>query len=136
MEDYRVKMKAYRAQQLPKQIRTLEVCATPTEETKCEGSLFLRKYILDKDDNPDQTKKTPDSIPLPGYIDRGLALTGEETERVHALHGGLEGASHVTHGHWLEPKKKGSIIRLMSSTRNKLTDVRYYARGMNGISRR
>ena len=96
MEDYHDKMKAYRAQELPKWIQTFEVCATPTEEAKCDSSLFLRKYFLDKDGNPDRAK-TPDLILLPGYTDRGLALTGR-TERVPALHvadGGLGGANHI-----------------------------------------
>ena len=58
--------------------------------------LFLRKYFLDEDGNPDRTK-TPDLILLPGYTDKGLALTGR-TERVPALHvenGGLGGESNV-----------------------------------------
>ena len=97
MKDYRDKMKAYRAQELPKRIQAFEACATPTEEAKCDSSLFLRKYFLDKDDNPDRTKM-PDLILLPGYTDRYLALTGR-TERIPALHvadGGLGGASNVT----------------------------------------
>ena len=97
MDGYHDKMKLYRAQELPKRIQIFELCATPTEEAKCDSSLFLRKYFLDKDGNPDRTK-TPDLILLPGYTDRGLALTGR-TERVPGLHvanGGLERASHVT----------------------------------------
>ena len=96
MKDYRDKMKTYRAQELPKRIQAFEACATLTEEAKCDKALFLRKYFLDEDGNPDRTK-TPDLILLPGYSDRGLAMTGR-TERVPALHvanGGLEGASHV-----------------------------------------
>ena len=97
MDGYHDKMKLYRAQELPKRIQIFELCATPTEEAKCNSSLFLRKYFLDKDGNSDRTK-TPDLILLPGYTDRGLALTGR-TERVPGLHvanGGLERASHVT----------------------------------------
>ena len=100
-KDYYDKMKAYRAQELPKRIQAFEACATPTEEARCDSALFLRKYFLDKDGNPDRTK-TPDLILLPGYFDRGLAMTGR-TERVPALHvadGGLEGASHVTVVGW------------------------------------
>ena len=96
MKDYHDKMKVYRAQELPKRILAFEACATPTEEAKCDKALFLRKYFLDEYGNPDRTK-TPDLILLPGYSDRGLAVTGR-TERVPALHvanGGLEGASHV-----------------------------------------
>ena len=97
MNDYRDKLKAYRASKLPTRIQAFEACATPTEEAKCDSSLFLQKYFLDKDHNPDRTK-TPDLILLPGYTDKGLALTGR-TQRVPALHvadAGLEGASHVT----------------------------------------
>lgn len=96
MEDYRDRMKAYRAQELPKRVRKFEACATPTEEAKCDPSLFLRKYFIDEDGNPDRTK-TPHLILLPGYTDKSLALTGR-TERVPALHvadGGLGGASNV-----------------------------------------
>ena len=96
MEDYHEKMKAYRAQELPKWFQSFELCATPTEEAECDSSLFLRKYFLDRDGNPDRTK-TPDLILLPGYTDKGLALT-MRTERVPALHvadGGLRGSSHV-----------------------------------------
>ena len=97
MEDYRDRMKAYHAQKLPKRIQTFEACATPTEEAECDQSLFLRKYFLNEDGNPDRTK-APDLILLPGYKERGLALTGR-IERVPALHvadGGLGGASNVT----------------------------------------
>lgn len=96
MEDYRARMKSYRAQELPKRVRKFEACATLTEEAKCDPSLFLRKYFLDEDGDPDQTK-TPHLILLPGYTDRSLALTGR-TERIPALHvadGGLGGASNV-----------------------------------------
>lgn len=94
-------MKAYAAQELPKRIQAFEACASPTEEAKCDSALFLRKYFLDKNGNPDRTK-TPDLMLLPGYYGRGLAMTGR-TERVPALHvadGGLEGASHVTVVGW------------------------------------
>ena len=96
MEDYREKMRAYRAQELPKWIQSFELSATPTEEAECDRSLFLRKYFLDKDGNPDRTK-TPDLILLPGYTDKGLALR-LRTDRVPALHvadGGLRGSSHI-----------------------------------------
>lgn len=89
-------MKAYRAQELPSRNQKFEACATPSEEAKCDPSLFLRKYFLDEDGNPDRTK-TADLILLPGYTDRGLALTGK-TERVPALHvadGGLGGENNV-----------------------------------------
>lgn len=95
MEDYRDRMKAYHVQELPKRIQRFEACATPTEEAKCDASLFLRKYFLDEDGNPDRTK-TPDLMLLPGY-DKHLVMTGY-TERVPALHvadGGLGGASNV-----------------------------------------
>lgn len=100
-KDYRDKLKAYRAQELPKRIQAFKACATPTEEAKCGCALFLRKYFLDENGNPDRTK-TPNLILLPGYYDRGLVMTGR-TERVPALHvadGGLEGASHVTVVGW------------------------------------
>ena len=84
MEDYRDRMKAYRAQELPKRVRKFEACVTPTEEAKCDRSLFLRKYFLDEDGNSDRTK-TPYLLLLPGYTDKSLALTGR-TERVPALH--------------------------------------------------
>lgn len=96
MEDYRDRMKAYRVQELPTRIQKFEACASLTEEAECDASLFLRKYFLDEDGNPDRTK-TPDLILLPGYADKGLALTSR-TEGVPALHvadGGLGGASNV-----------------------------------------
>ena len=96
MDDYRDRMKAYRAQELPKRIQKFEACATPTEEAQCDASLFLRKYFLDEDGNPDRTK-TPHLILLPEYNDKYLALTGR-TERIPALHvadGGLGGANNV-----------------------------------------
>ena len=96
MDDYRDRMKAYRAQELPKRIQNFETCATPTEEAQCDASLFLRKYFLDEDGTPDRTK-TPHLILLPGYNDKSLALTGR-TQRIPALHvadGGLGGANNV-----------------------------------------
>lgn len=96
MEDYRDRMKAFRAQELPKRIQKFEASATPTEEVKCDASLFLWKYFLDGDGNPDRTK-TRDLILLPGYTPKSMALTGR-VERVCGLHvadGGLGGASNV-----------------------------------------
>ena len=59
MEDSRVKMKASRAQELPKRIRTFDVCLTRTEAAKREGSLFLSKRPSpNKDDNPDRNRDT------------------------------------------------------------------------------
>lgn len=101
IENYFKKMKACCVQELPKRIQKLEACTTPTEEAKCDASLFLWKYFLDEDGNPDRTK-TPDLILLAGYTDKSLALTGR-TERVPALHvadGGLGGASNVTVVGW------------------------------------
>ena len=95
-QDYRDKMKAYRAEQLPKRIQKFEACTNPSEEAKCDASLFLRKYFLTDDGDSDRTK-TPDVILLPGYTDKGLVLTGR-TERVPGLHvanGGLGGESNV-----------------------------------------
>ena len=97
MKDYYEKYKLYDAQELPKRLQKFEDCATPTDEAKCDARLFLSKYFLDEDGNPDQTK-TPDLILLPGYFDKGLRLTGQ-IERVPALHladGGLGGANNVT----------------------------------------
>lgn len=96
MEEYRAKLKMYRAQELPKRILRFEACLIPTEEVICDASLFLQKYFLNEDGSPDQTK-TPGLVLLPGYTDRHLALTGR-TEPVPALHvadGGLGGASNV-----------------------------------------
>lgn len=96
MEEYRDRMNAYRAQELPIRVQKFEACATQTEEAECDASLFLRKYFLDEDGNPDQTK-TPGFILLIGYSDRGMTLRGR-TDRVPALHaadGGLGGASNV-----------------------------------------
>lgn len=96
MENYHDNMKAYRAQKLPQRIQIFEACATPTEEVECDPSLFLRKYFLDIDGNPDPAK-TPGLILLPGYNPRSSALAGR-VERVPALHvadGGLGGASNV-----------------------------------------
>ena len=84
MSDYRARLEAHRVQELPKRIRAFEACKTPTAEVKCDANLFLRKYFLDEDGNPDRTK-TPDLILLPGYTDRSLALTAR-TERVPGLH--------------------------------------------------
>ena len=96
MEEYRKKMKAYRAQELPRRIKEFEACSTPSEEVKYDVSLFLGKYFLDKDRKADRTK-TPGLILLPGYTDKGLALT-RRTERVPSLHvanGGLGGEKNV-----------------------------------------
>ncbi|KAF6220216.1 hypothetical protein HO133_003348 [Letharia lupina] len=101
MDAYRDNMKAYRAQELPKRIQKFEACTTPTEEAGCDASLFLRKYFLDEKGNSDRTK-TPELVLLPGYIDKGMALTGR-TERIPALHvayGGLGGADNVTVVGW------------------------------------
>lgn len=97
MKDYREQLNVYDAQELPKRVQKFDGCATPTDEAKCDVRLFLSKYFLDEDGNPDRTK-TPDLILLPGYTDKGLVLTGL-TERVPALHvadGGLGGADNVT----------------------------------------
>ena len=97
MKDYYEKVKLYNAQELPKRLQTFAGCATPTDEARCDARLFLSKYFLDEDGNPDRTK-TPDLILLHGYFDKGLRLTGQ-TERVPALHlvdGGLGGANNVT----------------------------------------
>lgn len=96
MKDYREKMKAYDAQQLPKRVQKFEACVTPTEEAKCDARLFLWKYFLDEDGNPDQSR-TLDLVLLPGYTDKGLALKAI-TEQVPALHvadGGLGGPNNV-----------------------------------------
>ena len=94
-------MKLYNAQELPKRRQRFDGCATPTDEAKCDAPLFLSKYFLDKDGNPDRSK-TPDLILLPGYFDKGLSLTGR-IERVPALHladGGLGGANNITVVGW------------------------------------
>ena len=96
MKDYHEKMRLYDAQELPKRLQKFDGCATPTDEARCDARLFLSKYFLDEDGNPDRTK-TPDLILLPGYFDKGLALTGL-TERITALHladGGPVGANNV-----------------------------------------
>ena len=101
MKDYYEKVKLYNAQELPKRLQKFDGCATPADEAKCDAPLFLSKYFLDKDGNPDRTK-TPDLILLPGYFDKGLRLTGR-IERVPALHladGGLGGANNVTVVGW------------------------------------
>ena len=97
MKDYYEKVKLFDAQELPKRLQKFDGCATPTDEAKCDARLFLSKYFLDEDGNPDRSK-TPDLIVLPGYFDKGLRLTGQ-IERVPALHladGGLGGANNVT----------------------------------------
>ena len=101
MKDYYEKVKLYDAQELPKRLQKFDGCATPTDEAKCDARLFLSKYFLDEDGNPDRSK-TPDLIILPGYFDKGLRLTGH-IERVPALHladGGLGGANNVTVVGW------------------------------------
>lgn len=110
MEDYRDRMKAYHVQELPTRIQKFEACASLTEEAECDASLFLRKYFLDEDGNPDRTK-TPDLILLPRYADKGLALTSR-TERVPALHvadGGLGGGSNVMVVGWDRAKARAMI---------------------------
>ncbi len=119
MEDYHARMEAYRAQELPKRIKKFAACATPSEEVKCDVSLFLRKYFLDENGNPDRTK-TPDLILLPGYTDKGLALKGR-TERVPALHvegGGLGGDSNVTVIGWdrVKVNDKAHQVDLLQSS--------------------
>ncbi|KAL8905987.1 MAG: hypothetical protein Q9171_006451 [Xanthocarpia ochracea] len=84
MKNYYVDMEAYRVQQLPKRLARFEACVSPTEEAKCDPSLFLRKYFLDEQGEPDKAK-TPALLLLPGYQDRALVVTGR-TERIPALH--------------------------------------------------
>ena len=96
MSEYRENLTEYLAQGLPKRMQEFLACETPTAEVKCDSSLFLRKYFLDEDGNPDRTK-TSNLVLLPGYTDRYLALTGR-TDRVPGLHvanAGLGGENNV-----------------------------------------
>lgn len=69
------------------------MCATPTEEVKCDRLLFLHKYFRDKDGNPDRSK-TPALMLLPGCTleDSGL-LKGQAAcvPGLHVADGGLPG---------------------------------------------
>lgn len=111
MTNYHDNMKAYRAQKLPQRTQNFEACATPSEEVKCDPSLFLRKYFLDKYGNAHPTK-TPDLILLPGYNPGSLALMSR-LERVPALHmakGGRGGANNVTVIGWDRERVKNKAF--------------------------
>ena len=111
-------MKVFDDLQLPERVKKFELCATPTEEAKCDPSLFLRKYFLNASGHPDRSK-TPGLLLLPGYIDRGLALSGR-TDRVPALHvanGGLGGTSNIMVIGWdrIKVNKKATAIDMEKS---------------------
>ena len=143
MKDYYEKLKLYDAQELPKRLQKFDGCATPTDEAKCDARLFLSKYFLDQDGSPDRTK-TQDLILLPGYFDKGLALTGL-TERIPALHladGGLGGSENVTVIGWdrarvnnqayeidMEQSFRRGVLRLSHDWDQKMINHRKYVKG-------
>ena len=101
MKDYHEQMKLYDAQELPKRLQDFDGCTNPGDEARCDARLFLSKYFLDEDGNPDRTKE-PDLILLPDDPDTGLVLT-VLIERVPALHmavGGVRGAGCKTVVGW------------------------------------
>lgn len=106
MDEYQARIRAFSVQQLPQRVRTFEACKGPLAEVRCDPSLFLGKYFLDEDGDPDKTK-TSELILLSGYLDRHMALKGR-TERVPGLHvaeGGLRDAETVTVIGW----SRGSV---------------------------
>ena len=113
MAKYKADLKIFHESQLPGRVKEFELCSTPTEEAKCDPSLFLRKYFLNSKDQADR-EKTPGLLLLPGYIDRGLALSGR-TDRVPGLHvadGGLGGANNVMVIGWDRMKVNGGATAI------------------------
>lgn len=97
MSEYRAKYTAWHKQQLPKRVQEFEACATPTEEVKCDRSLFLHKYFRDKDGNPDRSK-TPALMLLPSSSMEDSGLLKGQAKCVPGLHvadGGLPGQDSI-----------------------------------------